>query len=83
MNVPPTEAPAEEAVPTEAPAAEAAPAEGFDLTAAVNTYLTNIPDGFMNVGKLDAFKEILATGEAVLIDVRTPDEYAAGHIEGG
>lgn len=78
----PTEAPAEEAVPTEAPAAEIAPTEGVDLVAAVNAYMANIPDGFMNVGKLDAFKEILATGEAVLIDVRTPDEYAAGHIEG-
>ena len=77
-----------EATPTEAPTAtvaaveDAAPAEGADLTAIVNDYLANIPEGFMNVGKLDAFKEILATGEAVLIDVRTPDEYAAGHIEG-
>ena len=80
----PTEAPAEEAAaaPPAEPAAEAAPAEGFDLVAVVNEYMTDIPDGFMNVGKLDAFKEILATGEAVLIDVRTPDEYAAGHIEG-
>lgn len=80
----PTEAPAAEetaAAPAE-PAAEAAPAEGFDLVAVVNEYMTNIPDGWMSVGKLDAFKEILATGEAVLIDVRTPSEYEAGHIEG-
>lgn len=80
----PTEAPAEEAAaaPPAEPAAEAAPAEGFDLVAVVNEYMTNIPDGWMSVGKLDAFKEILATGEAVLIDVRTPSEYEAGHIEG-
>lgn len=85
----PTEAPAAEeaAAPTEAPAEEApaaaaAPAEGFDLVAAVDEYMANIPDGWMSVGKLDTFKEILATGEAVLIDVRTPGEYEAGHIEG-
>ncbi|MEZ4732126.1 MAG: rhodanese-like domain-containing protein [Caldilineaceae bacterium] len=78
----PTEAPAAEAAPTEAPAAEVAPAEGVDLAAVVDEYMSNIPDGFMNVGKLDAFKEILATGEAVIIDVRTADEYAAGHIAG-
>lgn len=86
----------EEAAPTEAPAAEAVAAEAVaeaaataaeeaaatDVTAIVSDYLANIPDGFMNVGKIDAFKEILATGEAVLIDVRTPEDYAAGHIEG-
>lgn len=83
----------EEAAPTEAPAEEAAlaaeaaeaPAEvaaATDVTAVVSDYLAAIPEGFMNVGKIDAFKEILATGEAVVVDVRTPDEYAAGHIEG-
>lgn len=76
----PTEAVAEATVAEVAPVEAAAPA--FDLTAVVNDYLTNIPDGFMNVGKLDAFKEILATGEAVIVDVRTESEYAAGHIPG-
>lgn len=87
----PTAAPAEEAVVEEAAPAEeaaeeaAAPAEeaaASDVTTAISDYLAGIPDGFMNVGKLDAFKEILATGEAVLVDVRTPGEYEAGHIEG-
>lgn len=84
----PTEAPAEEAAVEEAApaeeAAEEAPAEATesDVVAMVSEYLAGIPDGFMNVGKLDAFKEILATGEAVVVDVRTPGEYEAGHIEG-
>lgn len=82
---PAAEAPAEEAAPTEAPVAEEPVAEEaatVDVSAIVSDYLAGIPDGFMNVGKLDAFKEILATGEAVLIDVRTAGEYEAGHIEG-
>lgn len=83
-------APAEEAAPTEAPAEEApaeeAPAEEtaseIDIAALVDEYMAAIPDGFMAVGKLDAFKEILDTGEAVLIDVREVSEYEAGHIAG-
>ncbi|MEZ4674936.1 MAG: rhodanese-like domain-containing protein [Caldilineaceae bacterium] len=88
-EVAPTEAPAEEAAVEEAPAEEAAveeaPAEAAatsDVVAMVSDYLAGIPDGFMNVGKLDVFKEILATGEVVVVDVRTPGEYEAGHIEG-
>ena len=72
----PTEVPA--AAPTEAPAAEAAET---DVTAVVAEYLAAIPDGFMNVGKIDAFKEAIAAG-ALLIDVREASEYDAGHIPG-
>ena len=81
----PTEAAEEEAVAEEA--AEEAPAEeaatdGFDAVTVVDEYLSNIPDGFMAVGAIDAFKEILDTGEAVLIDVREEGEYSEGHIPG-
>jgi len=72
----PTEAPAE---PTAAPVAEAMPA--VDVTGIVGEYLAGIPDGYMNVGKIDAFKEAIAAG-AVLIDVRETSEYEAGHIPG-
>ena len=72
----PTEAPAE---PTAAPVAEAMPA--VDVTGIVGEYLAGIPDGYMNVGKIDAFKEAIAAG-AILIDVRETSEYEAGHIPG-
>lgn len=73
----PIEAPA--AAPTEAPAAEA-PAE-TDVTAVVAEYLAAIPEGYMNVGKIDTFKEAIDAG-ALLIDVRETSEYEAGHIPG-
>ena len=85
----PTEAPAATEVPAAAPteaAAEEAPAAEeaapSELVSMVDAYLSAIPEGYMSVGKLDAFKEILATGEAVILDVREEAEYAEGHIEG-
>lgn len=75
----PTEAPTEAAAEV---ADEAADAEETAVFAAVDAYLSAIPEGYMSVGKLDAFKEVMATGEAVLIDVREATEYADGHIEG-
>lgn len=71
-------APAEVAAPVEAEM----PAETFDLVAAVNDSMSVLPEGFLAVGKVDAFKEILDTGEATLIDVREVGEYEAGHIPG-
>ena len=73
----PTEAPAPE--PTAAPVVEEMPA--VDVTGIVGEYLAGIPEGYMNVGKIDAFKEAVAAG-AVLIDVREVSEYEAGHIPG-
>ncbi len=84
----PTEAPAEEAAPAEEPAEPsseeeaAAPAVDEAVFNAVNDYLTAIPEGYMNVGQIDALKEILDTGEAVVIDVREESDYAEGHIPG-
>ena len=53
----------------------------FDLIASVDGYLSTIPDGYMNVGQIDAFKEVMDSGAAVLIDVREVGEYEAGHLE--
>ena len=91
----PTEAPAEEAAeepaeeataePAEEEAAaetEAAEEEGDVVFDAVNEYMSNIPEGYMAVGDTEKFKEILDTGEAVLIDVREVGEYEEGHIPG-
>jgi len=54
----------------------------FDLNASVDEYLSAIPKGFLAVGDLDAFKEGAEASGALLIDVRTTDEYTEGHIPG-
>lgn len=72
-------APQEEAAPAEEAAAE--PGE-FDLLSAIDAYISNIPEGFLSVGKLEAFMAILDSGEAVIVDVREVSEYEAGHIPG-
>lgn len=75
----------EKAAPV-APAQEAAakPVEAakFDLAAAIDTYLNNIPEGFMSVGKIEDFKSLLDSGEVVLVDVRETKEYDEGHFPG-
>lgn len=76
----------EKAAPAEVPAQEAAakPVEEtkFDLAAAVDTYLSNIPEGFMVVAKIEDFKSLLDSGEVVLVDVREAKEYGEGHFPG-
>ena len=52
----------------------------FDVGLAVAEYAANIPEGWYAVGDTTAFKDAVAASDALVIDVRTPDEYAAGHI---
>lgn len=66
----------------ELPSEPAAAAPATDVVAVVDAYLQGIPDGFMTVGSLDTFKEMIASANPLLIDVREPGEYEAGHIEG-
>ncbi|MGI9528200.1 MAG: rhodanese-like domain-containing protein, partial [Acidimicrobiia bacterium] len=47
---------------------------------AVAEYAANIPEGWYAVSDTTAFKDAVAASDALVIDVRTPDEYAAGHI---
>lgn len=54
----------------------------FDLTASVDEYLSALPEGFLAVGDLDAFKEGVEASGALVIDVREVSEYAEGHIPG-
>jgi rhodanese-related sulfurtransferase len=75
--VPPTEVPA----PTEAPVAAAPVAEAFDLAAVVGDFAANIPDGWMNTGKVDDVKAAIDAG-AYVIDVREASEFEQGHIPG-
>jgi rhodanese-related sulfurtransferase len=88
-TVPPLETTAAPAA-TEAPAeTTAAPAEeitttaaAFDLVAAVYEYESTIPEGWMNVGDVVAFKDAVEVSGALVIDVRQPSEYEEGHIPG-
>lgn len=54
--------------------------EAFDVEAAVATYAANIPEGWMAVSDITAFKDAVAASDALIIDVREPGEYAEGHI---
>jgi rhodanese-related sulfurtransferase len=51
----------------------------FDLVAAVADYTNNIPEGWLSVSDLTAFKDAIAAG-AFVVDVRETGEYAEGHI---
>lgn len=77
-----TEAPAETttAAPEETTTTEAV--DEFDLVAAVYEYESTIPEGWMNVGDVVAFKDAAEASDALVIDVRQPEEYAEGHIPG-
>jgi len=68
---------------TEAPGTTAAPpttVATFDLVAAASEYAATIPEGYMAVGDPTAFKDAVTAGNALVIDVREPGEYAEGHI---
>jgi rhodanese-related sulfurtransferase len=57
-------------------------AQAFDLVGSIDTYLSGIPAGYMNVGDITAFKDAVDASNATIIDVRTEAEYAEGHIPG-
>lgn len=54
----------------------------FDLSAAVNEYLSTIPEGFLAIGDVDVFKDGVEASGALVIDVRETGEYEEGHIPG-
>lgn len=55
---------------------------GFRLDTYLSDYVVALPDTFntLNVDELAA--ELTSNPELVVVDVRTPDEYVEGHIEG-
>jgi rhodanese-related sulfurtransferase len=65
----------------EEPAIETGAVEGDAVVAAVDAYLTAIPEGFMMVS-LDAFKQAMDATDVYVIDIREESDYEAGHIEG-
>ncbi|MEA2023147.1 MAG: rhodanese-like domain-containing protein [Actinomycetota bacterium] len=52
-----------------------------ELLAAVDGFLSTIPEGFLSAGDAAAVQEAIDAG-AFLLDVRTADEYAKGYLEG-
>lgn len=54
----------------------------FDLTAAVDDYLTALPEGFLAINDVGVFKDGVESTDALIIDVREVGEYEAGHIPG-
>ncbi len=56
--------------------------EDEGLFSAVHDFMANLPEGFYNASATN-INEMLVNGETVtLVDVRRPDEYAKGYIEG-
>ncbi|KPQ33360.1 MAG: Rhodanese-related sulfurtransferase [Phormidesmis priestleyi Ana] len=49
---------------------------------AVETFLTSLPSDYYTLKQVDRLKEIVQNKAALLIDVREPNEFKAGHIEG-
>ncbi|NND02886.1 MAG: hypothetical protein HKN91_08865, partial [Acidimicrobiia bacterium] len=52
-----------------------------ELVTVADDFLNGIPEGFLSAGSVDSVKEAMTAGVA-LLDVRTPEEFAEGHIEG-
>lgn len=51
-----------------------------DLKAAVDRALTSIPAGYYKIDDVEGLKHLQADSHALLVDVREPSEYQAGHI---
>ncbi|MGD9100806.1 MAG: rhodanese-like domain-containing protein, partial [Anaerolineae bacterium] len=79
----PTEAPAptQAPEPTAPPEPTAVPEPELDLEAEVAAYLAALPEGW-GVIKVAALNEQLIEEPPFMVDVRQPDEYAEGFIEG-
>jgi rhodanese-related sulfurtransferase len=52
-----------------------------EMVAAVNGFLTTIPEGFWTAGAPEAVNEAIEAG-AYVLDVRSPEEFAEGHLPG-
>lgn len=55
---------------------------GFDVVPTIDEFLTAIPEGYMSVGNLEAFKSAMDSAAPLVIDVREESEYASGHVPG-
>ena len=76
-----TAAPAPVAPAVEQPVAQPV-APATDVKAVAAAYLAGIPEGYNAITKVEGLKELMASGDPLLVDVREPAEYAEGHIAG-
>ncbi len=51
-----------------------------ELSAEITHFLTSLPGDYYTISNTAALKNIIKSDRPLLIDVRTPAEYAAGHI---
>lgn len=51
-----------------------------NLEAGVDRFLTSIPSGYYTVANVAGLKDQLKNPQTILVDVREPSEYRAGHI---
>ncbi len=67
----------------EAPAAGTVPAVDAQKLADLDAFLSALPEGFYTVKPADFNTELTTAAEALtIVDVRTAEEFAEGHIEG-
>lgn len=50
------------------------------LSTAIDHFMTSIPSDYYMIANVNALKDIVKKDNTLLIDVREPTEYAAGHI---
>lgn len=55
-------------------------AEAPGLKTGIDRFLTSIPSGYYTIGHVDGLKQQLKNPQTILVDVREPSEYRAGHI---
>jgi rhodanese-related sulfurtransferase len=65
-----------------APVAGTAPEVDATRLANLSAFFTDMPDGFYTVKSADLNVELTGSPVPFVMDVRTPDEFAAGYIEG-
>ncbi len=66
-----------------APVAGTAPEVDATLLRDLNNFLANLPDGFYTVKAADLNTELAGGATPTMIDVRSAEDFTAGHIEGG
>lgn len=59
---------------------QAVPEEVLNLKSGVDRFLTSIPLGYYTIGNVAGLKDQLKNPQTILVDVREPSEYRAGHI---
>ena len=57
-------------------------ASDFDMEAAINAYFAEMPKHIYKIGQADFVDMVKAGEEMTIVDIRQPDAYAEGHVQG-